>query len=353
MDQVAAGAIGQFGVMNPALDLVADLNWPGAALAYGVYRGARGAYNYVQDRRHYGEPAWRHGGAGGTWEQVQDRRRSRTPRRIENPGTPAIRGRAITRGPTGPPLSPRTTRSGQNYFPRPIQMSGRPYVPYMGPAHGRKRYQPFQGGLPKRRFQPERYVPRGVRSYGTKMNQEREIVALHDLRTYDLASNADQFGVLKIADILNAPGLGRYTKRFDRIRFLKLKIDFFATNYTVTAISTVSQNEATELTDKDQIIRQANCRFHNLQRSDGINCSRTFDVSKVAVLGDHVKCADINTVLAGNTLDCGIHFCFLHADTYTTAGGYQPGTQKVQCKLTFVVEFLGYQQAFDEMTAET
>ena len=59
------------------------------------------------------------------------------------------------------------------------------------------------------------------------MNQEREIVALHDLRTYDLSSNTDQFGVLKIADILNAPGLGRYTKRFDRIRFLKLKIDFF------------------------------------------------------------------------------------------------------------------------------
>ena len=107
-------------------------------------------------------------------------------------------------------------------------------------------------------------VPRPIpgRSYRTRMATDREFVALHDLRTYDLSSNADLFDCLQIAHVLTAPGLGRYTSRYDRVRFHKLKVEWFATNYTVTAISTTSQSEKTTLTDKDVILRQKNCRFH-------------------------------------------------------------------------------------------
>ena len=65
---------------------------------------------------------------------------------------------------------------------------------------------------------------KGNRSYSTKMATDREFVALHDLKTYDISSNADMFDCLQIANVLNAPGLSRYTSRYDRVRFHKLKI---------------------------------------------------------------------------------------------------------------------------------
>lgn len=154
------------------------------------------------------------------------------------------------------------------------------------------------------------------------------------------------------SDVLTFPGLSRYTARYDRVRFHKLKVEFFATSYTVTAISTTSQSEKTTLTNKDIILRQKNCRFHNLQRADGVNCGRTFNISNVAILGDHLNCDTLNGTLKvaeATTMDCGIHFCFLHADTYTAASGYQPGTQKVQAKYTIVCEFMGLQQTMAEL----
>ena len=55
MDRAAANLVEQFGVMNPVLDQVADLNWPGLATAYWGYRGLRYAHDrtnrYLANRR--------------------------------------------------------------------------------------------------------------------------------------------------------------------------------------------------------------------------------------------------------------------------------------------------------------
>ena len=61
-------------------------------------------------------------------------------------------------------------------------------------------------------------APRPIpgRSSRTRHATDREIVALHDLKIFDLANGiADAFDVMQIADVLNAPGLGRYTSRYD------------------------------------------------------------------------------------------------------------------------------------------
>jgi hypothetical protein len=91
-----------------------------------------------------------------------------------------------------------------------------------------------------------------------------------------------------------------------------------------------------------------NCRFHNLKRCDGINCSRTLDISKIAVLGDHLSCDLLETTLSlsnSTTMDCGIHYCFLHTDVNTAL---HP-VQKVQAKFTFVCQFMGLQQTMAEL----
>ena len=161
------------------------------------------------------------------------------------------------------------------------------------PGYKRKAFGPNRQGF-RRKIQRSHLgkVPRPIpgRSYSTKMATDREFVALHDLKTFDLSSVADTFDCFQIADVLNMPGLGRYTARYDRVRFHKLKVEWFATSYTVTAINTTSQSEKTTLTNKNVILRQKNCRFHNLQRSDGVNCGRSFDISKIAILGDHLNC---------------------------------------------------------------
>ena len=75
------------------------------------------------------------------------------------------------------------------------------------------------------------------------MATDKETVALQDLVTLDLSATADLFGCLQIANVLQAPGLSRFTTSYDRVRFLKLRVEFFATGYAVTALSTVSQSE--------------------------------------------------------------------------------------------------------------
>jgi hypothetical protein len=240
-------------------------------------------------------------------------------------------------------------RRSENYNLNAIQMPGQKRK---GPVNA----QGFRRKI--RRDNMKWKVPRPIpgRSYRTRMATDREIVALHDLDTVDLTHDADLFGCLQIANVLSAPGLSRFTARYDRVRFLKLKVEFFATDYVVTAISTVSQSEKTTLTNKDVILRQKNCRFHNLKRSDGINCSRTFDVSKIAILGDHLNCDTLSSTLSvanATTMDCGIHFCILHTDmpypNPGTSGGWHIGQEKIQIKKTFVCEFMGLQQTMAEL----
>ena len=85
-----------------------------------------------------------------------------------------------------------------------------------------------QQGFRRKIRRPNLYgeVPRPVpgRHYRTRHATDREIVALHDLKTFDLASNADTFFCMQIADVLVAPGLSRYTSRYDRVKFHRLKI---------------------------------------------------------------------------------------------------------------------------------
>lgn len=140
------------------------------------------------------------------------------------------------------------------------------------------------------------------------------------------------------ANILQCPGLARYRYMFDRMKFIKLKLEMFATDYVTTAITAVSQTYKTTLTDKNVILRQPSCRFHNLKRSDGTNCQRTFDLLGVAGIGDHIGTSSLNdanviSVQNDTQFDCGIHGCILHHENQ----GVNPIPQKVQLKLVFVV----------------
>lgn len=208
---------------------------------------------------------------------------------------------------------------------------------------------------PRKRMYGKVQRPIARRSYHTRHAQDREIVALHDLHTYEIASTTDTFDCLDLAKVLNAPGLSRYTSRYDRVRFLKIKVQFYPTEDTVVALSTTSQSEKVVLTDKQVILRQKNCRFHQLKRSDGLSCGRTFDISKIAVLGDHVNCDTLSTTLSATnatTMDCGIHYAFLHSDwNYkdTAVGAPAAVPQKVHCKFTWVCEFYGLQQVMAEL----
>lgn len=174
------------------------------------------------------------------------------------------------------------------------------------------------------------------------------------LNTLDLTSAADAFFCMQPADILQCPGLARYRYMYDRMRFIKLKCEMFATDQVVTAISCVSQTYKTTLTDKNVIMRQPSCRFHNLKRTDGTNCQRTFDVSTAAGIGDHISTSSLSdtsiiSASGATQFDCGIHGCILHADV---GAGYNQVMQKVQLKYVFVVEFLGQKQTMPLIAAE-
>ena len=55
---------------------------------------------------------------------------------------------------------------------------------------------------------------------------DSEIVALHNLKTYDLSYTADTFDYcLQIANVLGCVGLSRYQSRYDRVRFFKLEVE--------------------------------------------------------------------------------------------------------------------------------
>jgi len=181
-------------------------------------------------------------------------------------------------------------------------------------------------------------------------NQASCTVALHMLNTLDLTPTSDAFFCVQPADVLQCPGLARYRYMYDRMRFLKIKVEAFATDYVTTMITAVSQTYKTTLTDKNVILRQPSCRFHNLKRTDGQNCQRTFDVSTAAGIGDHISTNSLSdTAVISSTgttqFDCGIHGCILHTDlhkgNYNVDNAWQ---QKVQLKYVFVVEFLGQKQ---------
>jgi hypothetical protein len=238
-------------------------------------------------------------------------------------------------------------------------------LPYQQPgtAYNRKR---FRAGVKARRaaraygpFKPKNAIykqPR-IRHHGDiGNNQATCVVALHDLRTADLNPQQDLFFCVQPADILQCPGLARYRYMYDRMRFLKIKVEAFSTDFCTTMITAVSQTYKTTLTDKNVILRQPSCRFHNLKRSDGQNCQRTFDVSTAAGIGDHISTSSLSDAsvisAAGTTqFDCGIHGCILHTDVTMSGNPNVPGNQqKVQLKYVFVVEFLGQKQ---QMQLET
>jgi hypothetical protein len=203
-------------------------------------------------------------------------------------------------------------------------------------------FRPYQAPIYKRPGRP----------YAVRQNMGCEVVAIHKLVTIDLTSGSDSFGCLQPADILNAPGLSRYTRLYDRMRFIKLKLEMFATDRVLTVISSASQNSKTTVASKDVILRQPSLRFHNLKRGDGINCARTMDIANIAGLGDHLSTASIASTLSltnSTPFDAGLHYCVLHGDFIST-GGHDP--QKIEIKYTFVVEFMGQKQTMEAAGAE-
>lgn len=267
-----------------------------------------------------------------------------------------------------PVTPPRRKRRGSGFVeytpPRTrADMSGIPFQ-RPGSAYNRKRFRDNQVAR-KRARQYGPYRPMGkihkaprIRHAGSIGNNQASCtVALHQLQTLDLSATADMFFCVQPADILQCPGLARYRYMYDRMRFLKIKVEAFSTDYVTTMITAVSQTYKTTLTDKNVILRQPSCRFHNLKRSDGQNCQRTFDVSTAAGIGDHISTSSLSDAsilsAAGTTqFDCGIHGCVLHTDV---GSGYSNSqmTQKVQLKYVFVVEFLGQKQQMQLETIAT
>lgn len=199
-------------------------------------------------------------------------------------------------------------------------------------------------------------------SYAKSMNMGCEVVALHDLKTFDLDLTEDTFFCLQPADVLTAPAYARYTRLYDRMRFIKLKVEFYATDYTILAVSCTSQSFKTQMTDKDVIMRQPSCRFHNLKGNDGNNAGRTFEIANIAGLGDHVSTSTASNGLSvtnTGTFDAGIHFCILHSDVNANlaapaAIGRTGGvTQKLHAKFTFVMEFMSQTQKMEAAPAES
>jgi len=181
------------------------------------------------------------------------------------------------------------------------------------------------------------------------------VVSLHDLRTIDCVINADTFGCLQPAEILSAPALSRFTRLFSRMRFLKLKIEFFASQYVTTGLSCVSQSYKSTVASKDVILRAPSCYFHNLQRGDGHTCGRSFDLASVAGLGDFIETDNLSTTLSltnATPFDAGIHYCLVHTDVSQRDAPYQAPVQRVQIKYTFVVEFMSQRQTMDASAAE-
>jgi hypothetical protein len=224
-------------------------------------------------------------------------------------------------------------------------------------GHGgsaKKRATPRYGGPYKpahRIYKQPSYKYSGA-SYAKSMNMGCEVVALHDLKTFDCANNVDTFFCLQPADVLTAPAYARYTRLYDRMRFIKLKVEFFATDKTILAVSCTSQSFKTQMTDKDTIMRQPSCRFHNLKGNDGTNAGRTFEIANIAGLGDHMSTSTAaNGLSVTNTgnMDAGIHFCILHADGF--AG--HPYQQKLHARFTFVMEFMSQTQKMEAAPVES
>jgi hypothetical protein len=238
-------------------------------------------------------------------------------------------------------------------------MSGSGYIPFTG-GNLRKRHRNFSGAMggrkkfvgPRKNIYRKPLKMRIQRPIMQQMNMGSEVVALHKLVSFDMTAGTDKFFCMQPADILTAPALARYTRLYDRMKFISLKLEFFATDYVTTAITSVSQSEKTTVSDTATILRQPSCRFHGLKRSDGINCSRSFQLANVAGLGDHIATAslsDANVVSTTNAtqFDCGIHGAILHADA-----GYI-GDQKINIKQVFLVQFMGQKQTMAAAALES
>ena len=63
------------------------------------------------------------------------------------------------------------------------------------------------------------------RPISQQMNMGSEVVALHKLVTYDMVAGTDKFFCMQPADVLTAPALARYTRLYDRMKFLTLKLE--------------------------------------------------------------------------------------------------------------------------------
>ena len=252
---------------------------------------------------------------------------------------------------------------------QPSAMTDAGYIPFQGSRKRHHKGGPYNTRKGSRFVGPsyQKFIAKKSnvfkanleRPIAQKMNMGSETVALHKLVTLDLVANTDKFFCLQIADILNAPALSRYTRLYDRMRFISLKLEAFATDYVTTMITSVSQSEKVEVSDKDTILRQPSCRFHSLKRSDGVNCSRTLHIADVAGLGDHIPTSalsDPNTISLTNatTFDCGIHGGIIHTDAWPGlgAGGMGVPGQKVQLKYVFVVQFMGQKQTMAAGSAE-
>lgn len=151
---------------------------------------------------------------------------------------------------------------------------------------------------------------------------------------------------------MTTPAYARYTRLYDRMRFIKLKVEFFATDQTILAVSCTSQSFKTQLSDKDVILRQPSCRFHNLKGGSDFNAQRSFEIANIAGLGDHMSTVTANNGLhLTNTgvMDGGIHFCIL---PYNANIGGHPYNQEVKAKFTFIMEFMSQTQTMAAAPAE-
>jgi hypothetical protein len=242
-------------------------------------------------------------------------------------------------------------------------MSNPGFIPLQLPyGRQRKRFRDGAAARKKTRYGgPYKPVPRIYKqprvslpmNYAKANNMGCEVVNLHDLKTFDLSAASDTFFILQPADVLTTPAYARYTRMYDRMRFIKLKVEFFATDQTILAISCTSQSFKTQMTDKDVIMRQPSCRFHNLKGNPGANSGRTFEIANIAGLGDHMSTQTASNGLHltnPGVMDGGIHFCILHSDVQSNTNGFY---QKVQAKFTFTMEFMSQTQKMEAHPAES
>ena len=303
MDQAAAAAIQQVGVMNPVLDAVADLNWPGLATAYWGYRGLRYAH-----RR--------------TNQYLADNRREHQLDNFYNTRRPDQKYLSHNQMTFIGPRRQRRT------FVRAPRQSG--YVPqsrrtYQGSSPG------YQGAYTA--------VPRSL-------PQPKDVIYLNVINMKDFTADGQGSisGVLKPADILNCPKMARFVNSYQWFKLHSMSVEWIGSHPSF--IMSCYDSDSTEVqTQEPHFERQGSLRLHRSDRNgrNGV-LSRTQSLQMKPGFQDYMATSDIqtNVNLASNA--CSIKF--LAPNTYLS---YSSGTSdqkppKMSAIFKFKVSFYGIKE---------